>query len=233
MTGAGAAVAAVAAVAAAGCAVTSGGGPLGLAELDLRLMKRLLMSSVEKAAPVLRTGDECLDDSADVLLSELADERAALKRSVTRFVRLETAEPASSAAWLSELLDGVRLATGVLCDDACDVRRLALDSSPDRCAAVPLVASLCLPGARLALLALTAQVGRLVPLGIVRLESRRTGARLGCFPWFVRCGRRLPRHGWRGSRSLARCRRRRVAVIRARLAQRRRWRRTGVGRSGR
>jgi len=33
--------------------------------------KRFLNSSVENAAPVLRTGDECVDDSADVLLSEL------------------------------------------------------------------------------------------------------------------------------------------------------------------
>jgi len=41
-------------------------------------MKRLLISPVEKAAPVLRTGEEWVDDSADVLLSELAD---LLKRS--------------------------------------------------------------------------------------------------------------------------------------------------------
>ena len=78
-----------------GVGVTSGGGPLGL-ELDLRPMKRFLMSSVEKAAPVLRTGDECRDDSADVLLSELADERAGLKRSATRELRL-VVELASSA----------------------------------------------------------------------------------------------------------------------------------------
>lgn len=33
--------------------------------------KRFFSSDALNAAPVLRTGDECVDDSADVLLSEL------------------------------------------------------------------------------------------------------------------------------------------------------------------
>ena len=72
--------------------------PLALPVLDLRPllppMKRLFSSPVEKAAPVLRTGDECVEDSADVLLSELD----LLKRSVeTRPTRLAARSDVSSA----------------------------------------------------------------------------------------------------------------------------------------
>lgn len=77
--------------------------PLGLVfRLGVEPPKRFRSSSVEKAAPV-RAGDECLDDSADVLLSELADLCAGLNRSVTREMR-----PLDASSWLTELLDGVR-----------------------------------------------------------------------------------------------------------------------------
>jgi len=67
--------------------------------------KRFLSSSVEKAAPVLRTGDECVDDSADVLLSELRAKRS-MDRRPTRDVRVPLPVPSTSST--SELPDDVR-----------------------------------------------------------------------------------------------------------------------------
>ena len=68
---------------------------------DLR-EKRFLSSSVEKAAPVLRMGDECVDDSADVLLSEL--DRTEM-RPIREFLPLPLSLSSSRAI---ELLEDVR-----------------------------------------------------------------------------------------------------------------------------
>ena len=80
-------------------AIVAGVSPLALPVLDFRPApvpppNRFFNSTVEKAAPVLRTGDEWVEDSADVLLSELDF----VKRSVdTRPTRRPDRSEASSA----------------------------------------------------------------------------------------------------------------------------------------
>lgn len=59
--------------------------------------KRFLSSSVEKAAPVVRTGDECVDDSAD------DDDSCSSERRPTRDVR-----PPLVSSCVTELPDDVR-----------------------------------------------------------------------------------------------------------------------------
>jgi hypothetical protein len=88
-------------------AIDAEASPFVLPVLDLRPPatpppNRFFNSTVEKAAPVLRTGDEWVEDSADVLLSELD----LLNRSVeTRPTRRLARSDVSSAG------DDVRDAT--------------------------------------------------------------------------------------------------------------------------